>query len=134
MRTRQDITQDTVVSHFTARAYKYDDSSKWCTGGDMLQTIVRRLAPDATATVLDIACGTGLISRQFHGKVKHLTCVDITDAMFHKAKGLTDALIKASAECLPLLSTACCSASLSARSRVRLSTTCRRPPNEKTSV
>lgn len=101
MRTRKDISQDTVVSHFTARAYKYDDSSKWCTDGDMLKTIVQCLAPAADATVLDIACGTGLISRQFHQKVKQLIGVDITDAMFHKAKPLTDALVKASAEILP---------------------------------
>jgi len=101
MRTRKDVTQDTVVSHFTARAYKYEDSSKWCTDGDMLKTIVQCLSPAADATVLDIACGTGLISRQFHGKVKCLVGVDITDAMFHKAKSLTDALVKSSAERLP---------------------------------
>lgn len=101
MRTRKDVSQETVVSHFTARAYKYDDSSKWCTDDAMLKTIVQTLSPAADATVLDIACGTGLISRQFHGKVKHLVGVDITEAMFHKAKALTDALVKASAERLP---------------------------------
>ena len=101
MRTRKDVSQETVVSHFTARAYKYDDSSKWCTDDGMLKTIVQSLAPAANASVLDIACGTGLISRQFHGKVKQLVGVDITEAMFHKAKDLTDALVKASAERLP---------------------------------
>jgi len=101
MRTRKDVSQETVVSHFTARAYKYDDSSKWCTDDAMLKTIVQNLAPTADASVLDIACGTGLISRQFHGKVKQLVGVDITEAMFHKAKDLTDALVKASAERLP---------------------------------
>lgn len=101
MRTRKDISQDTVVSHFTARAYKYDDSSKWCTDDEMLKTIVQCLSPRPDGTVLDIACGTGLISRQFHGKVKTLVGIDITEAMFHKAKALTDALVKASAERLP---------------------------------
>ena len=101
MRTRKDVSQETVVSHFTARAYKYDDSSKWCTDDAMLKTIVQNLAPTADASVLDIACGTGLISRQFHGKVKQLVGIDITEAMFHKAKALTDALVKASAERLP---------------------------------
>ncbi|MDD5757901.1 MAG: class I SAM-dependent methyltransferase [Desulfobulbaceae bacterium] len=101
MRTRKDISQDTVVSHFTARAYKYDASSKWCTDDDMLKTIVQCLAPAPDASVLDIACGTGLISRQFHKQVKQLIGVDITDAMFHKAKPLTDGLVKASAEVLP---------------------------------
>ena len=101
MRTRENISHDTVVSHFTARAYKYNDSSKWCTDGDMLTAIVQGLSPSADATVLDIACGTGLISRQFHDKVKYLVGIDITEAMFHKAKTLTDALVKASAELLP---------------------------------
>lgn len=101
MRTRTDINQDTVVSHFTARAYKYDDSSKWCTDHAMLETIVHGLAPAADATILDIACGTGLVSRQFHGQVRHLVGIDLTEAMFHKARAHADSLVKASAERLP---------------------------------
>lgn len=104
MRTRTDISQDTVVTHFTARAYKYDDSSKWCTDDAMLKTIVRSLQPAAEATVLDIACGTGLVSRQFRGKVKQLVGIDLTEAMFHKARAHADALVKASAERLPFKS------------------------------
>lgn len=101
MRTRTDISQDTVVSHFTARAYKYDDSSKWCTDDAMLKTIVQYLQPAVEATILDIACGTGLVSRQFRGKVKHLVGIDLTEAMFHKAKNHADSLVKGSASRLP---------------------------------
>jgi len=101
MRTRSDITKDTVVSHFTARAHKYDDSSKWCTDQAMMQAIVASLRPSAHGTVLDIACGTGLVSRQFHGRVKTLVGIDLTEAMFAKARPHVDALVKGSAEGLP---------------------------------
>jgi len=101
MRTRTDIDHNTVVSHFTARAYKYDDSSKWCTDEAMLQTIIQYLSPSAEATVLDIACGTGLVSRKLQGRVRHLVGIDLTEAMFHKARAHTDSLVKGSAECLP---------------------------------
>ena len=104
MRTRTDINRDTVVSHFTARAYKYDDSSKWCTDEAMLQSIVHTLAPTGTDTVLDIACGTGLVSRQFRGRVRQLVGIDLTEAMFHKAKSHADSLVKGSAEHLPFRS------------------------------
>ncbi len=101
MRTRTDISQDTVVSHFTARAYKYDDSSKWCTDDAMLKTIVQSLQPTAEDKVLDIACGTGLVSRQFRGRVKQLVGIDLTEAMFHKARAHADSLVKGSASYLP---------------------------------
>jgi DNA gyrase subunit B len=101
MRTRNDITRDTVVSHFTARAHKYDDSSKWCTDAAMLQTIIGCLRPSAEATVLDIACGTGLVSRELHGRVKRLVGIDLTAAMFDQARDHVDALVKGSAEGLP---------------------------------
>ncbi len=101
MRTRTDISHDTVVSHFTARAHKYDDSSKWCTDEAMLETIISTLSPAAEATVLDIACGTGLVSRKLHGRVRHLVGIDLTEAMFHKARIHTDSLVKGSAERLP---------------------------------
>lgn len=101
MRTRTDIDRDTVVSHFTARAFKYDDSSRWCTDEAMLKAIVQRLSPPAESTLLDIACGTGLVSREFRGRVRHLVGIDLTEAMFQQAKEYTDSLVKGSAERLP---------------------------------
>jgi len=103
MRTRTDISHQTVVSHFTARAFKYDDSSRWCTDNTMFATIHRTLSPSPTDVVLDIACGTGLVSRQFHGKVRTLVGVDLTEAMFAKARDVTDFLVQGSAESLPFL-------------------------------
>ena len=101
MRTSTDISQQTVVSHFTARAFKYDDSSQWCTDSTMFATIYQTLSPSPTDVVLDIACGTGLVSRQFHGKVRTLVGVDLTEAMFAKARPFTDFLVQGSAESLP---------------------------------
>ncbi len=101
MRTRNDVTPQTVVSHFTARAFKYDDSSKWCTDAAMLEAIVARLGVDQRQTALDIACGTGLVSRRLRGQVKALVGIDFTDAMFDQARPHVDALVKGSAELLP---------------------------------
>ncbi len=101
MKTIPEVTAETVVSHFTARTSKYDQSSKWCTDREMLGQIYHYLAPAAEALVLDIACGTGLVSKQFKGKVKTLVGVDLTEAMFQKGRVHTDHLVNASADHLP---------------------------------
>ncbi|MBU0485636.1 MAG: class I SAM-dependent methyltransferase [Proteobacteria bacterium] len=101
MRTRSDITNSKVVEHFTARTDKYDDSSKWCTDLTMLAKVFSHLAPSAESVVLDVACGTGLVSKTFQGKVRKLVGVDLTEAMFNKGKVFTDGLVHSSAECLP---------------------------------
>ncbi len=101
MKTRTDIPKSLVVEHFTARTDKYDDSSKWCTDLTMLGKIHAHLAPGPDAIMLDVACGTGLVSKQFKGKVRKLVGVDLTEAMFNKGKAFTDGLVHSSAEFLP---------------------------------
>lgn len=103
MKTRIDVTNSLVIDHFTARTDKYDNSSKWCTDIAMLDRIFTHLAPAPDAVVLDVACGTGLVSRQFKGKVRKLVGVDITEAMFKKGKVYTDSLVHSSAESLPFM-------------------------------
>ncbi len=103
MRTREDVSSSLVIEHFTARTDKYDDSSKWCTDLIMLGKVRDHLAPGPEAIMLDVACGTGLVSRQFKGKVRKLVGVDLTEAMFTKGKVHTDGLVHSSAECLPFL-------------------------------
>ncbi len=103
MRTRTDVSSSLVVEHFTARTDKYDDSSKWCTDLTMLGKVRELLKPDPEALVLDVACGTGLVSKEFKGKVGKLIGVDLTEAMFTKGKAFTDGLAHGSAESLPFL-------------------------------
>jgi DNA gyrase subunit B len=95
------IQRDDVVEHFTARARTYDRSSSWCTD-DALGGITLDLAgADSGAAVLDVACGTGLVSRLFTGKVARVVGVDITAGMAQQAKQYLDEFVLAPAESLP---------------------------------
>jgi len=101
MQIRTDIPGGEVVAHFTARSDRYDQSSRWCTDQELLTTLFTHLAPAADAVVLDVACGTGLVSRQFKGRVSKLIGVDLTEAMFKQSRPHVDGLVQGSAESLP---------------------------------
>jgi SAM-dependent methyltransferase len=89
------------VDHFTARAMHYDKSSRWCTDNALGDAIVRLTQPTPATSVLDVACGTGLVSRLFHGQVKRVVGLDITPAMAERAKPHLDEFVAGSAEALP---------------------------------
>ena len=91
----------TVLEHFTARAATYDQSSSWCTDDALGDLVLSLTAPQPEHAVLDIACGTGLVSRLFTGKVARLVGVDITEAMFDQARPHLDELVVSPAESLP---------------------------------
>ena len=94
-------TED-VKAHFTARAAKYDESSHWCTDPALAKRVLGLLHPTKDMRVLDVACGTGLVSQWFYGKVAHVLGVDITPAMFEQAKGRLDSFIVGPGESLPV--------------------------------
>ncbi len=96
-----EITRADVEAHFTARAERYDRSSRWCTDPALEQRVLSLLAPRSTQTVIDLACGTGLVSRWFTGRVAEVVGVDITEAMFEQAREHTDRLVVAAGEDLP---------------------------------
>jgi SAM-dependent methyltransferase len=101
MQTRTDIAGGEVVAHFTARSDRYDQSSYWCTDHELLAKLFAYLAPAADAVILDVACGTGLVSRQFKGRVGKVVGVDLTEAMFNQGRPHVDGLVQGSAESLP---------------------------------
>jgi ubiquinone/menaquinone biosynthesis C-methylase UbiE len=55
----------------------------------------------ADSNVLDIATGTGLIAREFFGKVKKVTGLDISPDMAKHAEGCMDEIVFAAVEQLP---------------------------------
>jgi SAM-dependent methyltransferase len=63
---------------------------------DALQLIVDAAKPGPDDTVLDVACGGGLVARAFAPHVRHATGIDVTPAMLDTArkaaaeKGLTN--------------------------------------------
>jgi ubiquinone/menaquinone biosynthesis C-methylase UbiE len=92
---------DLVTDHFSARAAHYDRSSRWCTDADLAARVHHLAAPIATDHLLDVACGTGLVSASFRGKVARITGVDITPAMYAQAAPYLDQFVEAPGESLP---------------------------------
>lgn len=90
-----------VVEHFTARAERYDGSSHWCSDPDMMARVLALAAPCPSDRMLDVACGTGLVSRAFRPFVGTIVGVDITPAMASKAAPYLDSFILGQAESLP---------------------------------
>ncbi len=90
-----------VIAHFTDRAERYNRSSKWVVDPDLGATILRLTQPRPTDHLLDVACGTGQVSKSFAGNVGHITGLDITPAMFAQADQMIDEMVVASAEEMP---------------------------------
>ena len=95
------ITREEVVEHFTARAMAYDRSSSWCTDEVLCERIFEAANVGPGDRVLDVACGTGLVSKHFKSRVARVVGVDITSDMFEQARPHVDELIPAPAEALP---------------------------------
>jgi SAM-dependent methyltransferase len=94
-------TTEAVREHFAARAPSYDRSSAWCTDEELGRRLLDLAAPASGDQVLDVACGTGLVSRLFAGRVRRLVGVDITPDMAEQARGYLDELVIAPAESMP---------------------------------
>ncbi|MEU5398173.1 methyltransferase domain-containing protein [Streptomyces sp. NPDC005963] len=90
-----------VRTHFADRASTYDRSSSWCTDDALGELMLSTAAPRPGDAVLDVACGTGLVSRLFAGRVRRLVGVDITPEMAEQARDMLDELVIAPAEKLP---------------------------------
>jgi len=101
--TTDDIALDDadVVQHFTARADHYNRSSHWCTADSLMGKVVDCVGPQENHTLLDLACGTGLVTRAFAGKVGHLVGLDLTPAMAAQAQEALDELVIGKAESMP---------------------------------
>ena len=90
-----------VVEHFTARATIYDRSSRWCSDPALMERLNTAAQPTLADRMLDVACGTGLVSQAFHGRVASITGIDLTPAMMANAVGRADYLTVGSAESMP---------------------------------
>ena len=90
-----------VVEHFTARAVRYDNSSHWCTDPLMMARLTELAAPRPINRMLDIACGTGLVSKAFRDVANTVVGVDLTPAMATHALSWLDQLLLGDAEALP---------------------------------
>ncbi|MFE2886876.1 class I SAM-dependent methyltransferase [Streptomyces graminifolii] len=95
------ISRKDVAEHFSLRAPTYDRSSSWCTDTDLGDLLLELARPERHHRVLDVACGTGLVSRLFSGRVAELVGVDLTEEMAEQAAPHLDRLVISPAEHLP---------------------------------
>jgi ubiquinone/menaquinone biosynthesis C-methylase UbiE len=87
--------------HFKNRAAKYNHSSNWVEDAALIQRIFALSGAGRESQVLDIATGTGLIAKQFYGKVQKVTGLDISPEMARHAAGCMDEIVFGPVEQMP---------------------------------
>jgi radical SAM superfamily enzyme YgiQ (UPF0313 family) len=88
--------------HFHDRAERYNKSSNWVRDEKLLESIFKMARTKPTDVVLDIACGTGMVSKQFKGRVKEVIGLDLSTQMSEQAQNHVDRMIISSVENIPL--------------------------------
>jgi ubiquinone/menaquinone biosynthesis C-methylase UbiE len=91
-----------VLSHFRDRSPGYNKSSNWVVDEKLLGKIFSLAGIRGGETVLDLATGTGLVAKQFHGKAKHVVGLDISPEMTKQASAYLDQLVISPVEAIPL--------------------------------
>ena len=79
--------QERILDQFTRQAMPFSTANA-ITDANALRMIVTAAAPRPTDTVLDVACGGGLVVCAFALEVKHATGIDMTPAMLVRARQL----------------------------------------------
>jgi ubiquinone/menaquinone biosynthesis C-methylase UbiE len=79
--------QDLILDQFTRQATPFSTASP-ITDANALRMIVEAASPVPTDTVLDVACGGGIVVCAFAPHVTHATGIDMTPAMLDRAQQL----------------------------------------------
>jgi ubiquinone/menaquinone biosynthesis C-methylase UbiE len=79
--------QDLILDQFTRQATPFSTADT-ITDANALRMIVAAASPGPDDTVLDVACGGGIIVCAFAPEVKHATGIDMTPAMLDRARQL----------------------------------------------
>ncbi len=77
----------TIVDQFTRQAVPFS-TAPGIKDEEALALLVRESGADRDDTVLDVACGPGLVVCAFAPAVRHATGIDITPAMLDRARAL----------------------------------------------
>jgi SAM-dependent methyltransferase len=81
-----DASHDALIrDQFTRQATVFNAAAP-IANADALQMIVAAARPRPDDTVLDVACGGGLVARAFAPQVRHATGIDVTPAMLEQAR------------------------------------------------
>src|SRR5260370_1752268 len=79
--------QDLILDQFTRQATVFSTAPS-IADEDALRMIVKAARPAPDDTVLDVACGPGLVVCAFAPHVREATGIDMTPAMLERAKKL----------------------------------------------
>jgi ubiquinone/menaquinone biosynthesis C-methylase UbiE len=79
--------EERILDQFTRQAMPFSTANA-ITDANTLRLIVAAAAPGPDDTVLDVACGGGIIVCAFAPEVKHATGIDMTPAMLDRARQL----------------------------------------------
>ena len=79
--------QELILDQFTRQATPFS-TAQTITDTNALRMIVEAAGPQPGDTVLDVACGGGLVVCAFAPHVKHATGIDMTPAMLDRARQL----------------------------------------------
>ena len=101
MKNKDNFIIQTSKEHFGLRAKKYNSSAKWIDDKKLIDKMVDLADVKLDDRVLDIAVGTGIISKAFHKRVKCVVGVDIATKMMEQAQRHTDELVLCNAEKMP---------------------------------
>ena len=77
--------QDLILDQFTRQSQVFNTAAP-IANEDQLTLIVDAASPGPDDTVLDVACGGGLVARCFAPRVRHATGIDVTPAMLDTAR------------------------------------------------
>jgi ubiquinone/menaquinone biosynthesis C-methylase UbiE len=77
--------QGRILEQFTRQALPFNTADT-ITDARALRMIVEAAAPRHDDTLLDVACGGGLVVSEFAPRVKHATGIDMTPAMLDRAQ------------------------------------------------
>jgi ubiquinone/menaquinone biosynthesis C-methylase UbiE len=82
--------QERILDQFTRQAMPFSTANT-ITDANALRMIVEAATPRPNDTVLDVACGGGIVVCAFAPEVKHVTGIDMTPAMLDQARQLAAA-------------------------------------------
>jgi SAM-dependent methyltransferase len=83
----QPDNRQAIVDQFTRQAVPFS-TAPGIRDEDALRLLVRASGAGAADTVLDVACGPGLVAAAFAQVARHVTGIDLTPAMIERARTL----------------------------------------------
>jgi ubiquinone/menaquinone biosynthesis C-methylase UbiE len=81
----EDPHQDKILDQFTRQAAKFAESAT-ARNPDLLSAILRMAGPQPQESMLDVACGPGMLACAFAPHVRQATGIDLTPAMLEQAR------------------------------------------------